>query len=317
VFNLNDKYFAGKSNSETGEVDVFTIFHYKQNEYFISADYYGGEIIKGHLIGMIEDDKLNIVYHHINKENIIRTGECISTVIITEAGKIELNEKWRWTNGDLSKGESVVAEIDFTEINMKSYNSCAVGYHNRFSKYSVYNKQAVNFSGYLRRGGTLLDLGCGSGINSRIFSDYGVTITGVDISESMIALAEKNCPEGNFFVDDVRTFNSDVKYDAVAAVFCIIHLNSSETERFFNRIVDYLKQGSYLYISFMEGKSEGLEKTSFSDRPIYFNYYSGDFIKKELEQRGFSIIEINSEDYHEEDGSITKDVFMIFKYNVK
>jgi len=40
----------------------------------------------------------------------------------------------------------------------------------------------------------------------------------------MIRLAEINCPEGKFFVDDIRTFNTDSKLDAAAAAFCIDHL---------------------------------------------------------------------------------------------
>jgi len=39
------------------------------------------------------------------------TGICTSTPEILPDGKIRLHEKWRWTSGDLSEGESVIEEV--------------------------------------------------------------------------------------------------------------------------------------------------------------------------------------------------------------
>ena len=39
------------------------------------------------------------------------TGTCISTPEILETGKIRLHEKWQWTSGDKSKGESIIDEM--------------------------------------------------------------------------------------------------------------------------------------------------------------------------------------------------------------
>ena len=46
--------------------------------------------------------------------------------------------------------------------------------------------------------GTLVDLGCGSGILARIVSEAGYDVRGVDISEDMIALARANAPRATF-----------------------------------------------------------------------------------------------------------------------
>ena len=48
------------------------------------------------------------------------------------------------------------------------------------------------------REGTVVDLGCGSGILARIMSDAGYDVRGVDISEDMIALARANAPGATF-----------------------------------------------------------------------------------------------------------------------
>jgi hypothetical protein len=39
------------------------------------------------------------------------TGKCVSTPEITPDCKIRLYEKWKWTCGDFSSGESIIEEI--------------------------------------------------------------------------------------------------------------------------------------------------------------------------------------------------------------
>ena len=48
----------------------------------------------------------------ININNETKTGKCNSIPKILEDGRIELLEKWEWTNGDKSKGESKIIEIN-------------------------------------------------------------------------------------------------------------------------------------------------------------------------------------------------------------
>jgi SAM-dependent methyltransferase len=50
------------------------------------------------------------------------------------------------------------------------------------------------------RRGTVVDLGCGSGILARMVSEAGHRVLGVDISADMIALATQNAPAADFRV---------------------------------------------------------------------------------------------------------------------
>lgn len=105
------KYFVPKENTENGEVDGETLFTYHQDEDIIWADYSGGEIVKGNLIGTVDkDSKLNFYYQHINTNNEVRIGKCRSTPHILDNGKIELLEEWQWLNGDKSSGSSVIIQ---------------------------------------------------------------------------------------------------------------------------------------------------------------------------------------------------------------
>ena len=110
--NYDKRIFKSVSNSETGEVSSETTFHYRQKDDYVWAEYSGGEIVFGTLIAkVLNDNSLEMRYQHLNKQGKLMTGKCVSTPEIMPNGKIRLHEKWQWTSGDLSKGESVIEEI--------------------------------------------------------------------------------------------------------------------------------------------------------------------------------------------------------------
>ena len=109
--NYDNKIFVSIENTDNGEVNEETLFYYHQKENYIWAEYNGGKIIKGFLVGYINEmGKLIFHYEHINNEKIIRTGKCESEPHLLTDGRIELIEKWEWTNGDKTKGESKIIE---------------------------------------------------------------------------------------------------------------------------------------------------------------------------------------------------------------
>ena len=110
--NYDNKKFASIENSETGEVSGETIFHYHQTGDLVWAEYAGGDIVFGTLIAkVLENDCLDMRYQHLNKSGELMTGKCFSTLENLADSKIRLYEKWQWTSGDLSKGESIIEEI--------------------------------------------------------------------------------------------------------------------------------------------------------------------------------------------------------------
>ena len=110
--NYNKKTFRPISNTENGETSNETFFQYIQTENIITAEYSGGKIKKGHLIGIVDQNGcINMSYHQVNIEGHIMTGICKSTPEILSSGKIRLHEKWKWTSGDFSEGKSIIEEI--------------------------------------------------------------------------------------------------------------------------------------------------------------------------------------------------------------
>ena len=104
--------FAPVSNSATGEVGDGTLFHYHQIGDLVWAEYSGGEIRYGMLIAKVLDGgSLDMRYQHVNARGELMTGVCRSTPELLPDGRLRLYERWRWTSGDPSSGESVVEEV--------------------------------------------------------------------------------------------------------------------------------------------------------------------------------------------------------------
>jgi hypothetical protein len=109
--NYNGKIFSPVQNSVNGETTAETIFKYNQNGKILTAEYSGGQIISGHLIGLVDENgNIDMRYHQVNINGELMTGICHSKPEILSNGKIRLYEEWKWTSGDKSGGKSILEE---------------------------------------------------------------------------------------------------------------------------------------------------------------------------------------------------------------
>lgn len=108
----NHKKFRPIELTENSEVSSKTIFEYQQEGKIISCNYKGGEILQGHLIGLVDNNgNIEMRYHQINNKGKLMTGICLSIPEIMANGKIRLHESWHWTSGDKSSGTSILEEL--------------------------------------------------------------------------------------------------------------------------------------------------------------------------------------------------------------
>jgi len=105
------RVFVSIANTENGDVGDETIFHYHQNGDLVWADYAGGSVRKGHLLGTVgAAGALAFTYHHVRTDGRQMTGECQSTLTVLADGRYRLDEDWRWTCGDGGRGRSTIEE---------------------------------------------------------------------------------------------------------------------------------------------------------------------------------------------------------------
>lgn len=110
--NYDGKVFSAVSNTENGEASSETLFRYHQEGSIVYAEYSGGEIARGFLVGTCDQEgNLDFVYQHINRDLLVRTGKCRSVPEFMADIRIRLHENWQWTNGDQSSGSSIIEEV--------------------------------------------------------------------------------------------------------------------------------------------------------------------------------------------------------------
>ena len=143
----------------------------------------------------------------------------------------------------------------------------------------------VDFDGY--RGRTVLDVGCGAGVDLARFARGGAEVTGVDVSESAIDLARKNFAQqglrGRFDVADGEQLPfADGTFDLVFAHGVVQY--TAHPQRLVDQCRRVLKPGGeaifqvYNRISWLNGLSKlmkvGLEH---EDAPVILKFSLGEF----------------------------------------
>ena len=112
IFNFNNKKFRLIQNSENGQVNVDTVFEYKQDNNLVTADYYGGTIKYGKIIADLQDDKLNMLYQCLTTDNELKAGKAVAQISLTDEGKMKLTLNWEWLTNPHNKGTSEYVEIE-------------------------------------------------------------------------------------------------------------------------------------------------------------------------------------------------------------
>jgi hypothetical protein len=109
---FDGRLFRPVSNTPNGQVNGETLFRYRQTGDLLTATYDGGGIRHGQMTGLVRaDGSLEFCYQHVTDAGELRSGLCHSTPTLLADGRIRLDERWRWTLGDPSEGQSAVEEV--------------------------------------------------------------------------------------------------------------------------------------------------------------------------------------------------------------
>jgi SAM-dependent methyltransferase len=183
-------------------------------------------------------------------------------------------------------------------LNSFPENSNPVDYYENHGQTYIDNNQNPadfidEFLGSLRSAGSILDLGCGHGINANYMQSKGFQVFGIDLSKKMIANAQKAYPHIEFQIGDMAAlpFPSD-SFDGILASYSLIHLTKDMIRPVLKKLYEILKSGGAVYISVQSGNSEqGLftHPLTPSER-LFLNVFSKQEIFDLLSEHGFEIV---------------------------
>ncbi len=112
------------------------------------------------------------------------------------------------------------------------------------------------FLRYVPDGARILDLGCGSGRDTKVFLDRGYSVEAVDGSRELCVLASKYTGIEVKCID-FTTIDCKDCYDAIWACASLLHIPSVQLPELFVRLRDALRQNGIFYMSFKYGDYEG------------------------------------------------------------
>lgn len=143
-----------------------------------------------------------------------------------------------------------------TNITLEYYNENAAKYVNDTVdiEFSDIQKEFIK---YIPQGGLILDLGCGSGRDSKAFIDNGYEVISVDGSKELCKIASKYIKKkviNKRFID----YNPRKKFDGIWACASLLHLNDSDLYEVVSNMACKLKDKGYFYMSFKYGDFKGI-----------------------------------------------------------
>ena len=106
---LDGRRFNAVEN-ENGEVGQDTVFTYHEADGTIWAEYAGGAVLRGYLVGTRRLDRLEVRYVHLNVGGDTASGVCSTRIEFLTDGRAVLHERWNWESRP-GNGTSTVVEM--------------------------------------------------------------------------------------------------------------------------------------------------------------------------------------------------------------
>ncbi|GGS21970.1 hypothetical protein AB0E75_19600 [Streptomyces griseoviridis] len=118
---LDGLVFAPVADQAPGQVGTRTRFAYHERDGRVWAEYAGGDVVRGYLVGTREGDRLDFRYVQLRTDGTTASGHCVSQVAELPDGRLRLAESWEWESREGS-GTSVVESV------AEQAEDCAAGH---------------------------------------------------------------------------------------------------------------------------------------------------------------------------------------------
>jgi ubiquinone/menaquinone biosynthesis C-methylase UbiE len=151
------------------------------------------------------------------------------------------------------------------------------------------------FVSIVKPGGRVLDAGCGTGIVARALVDNGYQVTGIDISQKMLDLANRRVPEATFEVGDMTALQyEDESFDGIVSTYAVFHIPRTKHYSLFLDFHRILRKGGALLFGIGSKETDGTDGVwkweDFQSVPMFWSYYPPSKTVELLVSAGFQIV---------------------------
>ncbi|MFD7630323.1 hypothetical protein ACFV7Q_30605 [Streptomyces sp. NPDC059851] len=106
---LDGLVFVPVADQAPGQVGLQTRFAYREQDGRVWAEYAGGDVVRGYLVGTRAGDRIDFRYVQLRLDGTTASGHCTSLVTELPDGRLRLEETWTWESQEGS-GTSVVEQ---------------------------------------------------------------------------------------------------------------------------------------------------------------------------------------------------------------
>ena len=180
-------------------------------------------------------------------------------------------------------------QTDYRELVRTAYNRCAMNYAGQ--KRTTPGAELNLITERLAPDSKVLDVGCGAGIPVARHLAETFSLTGIDISSNMIALAKKNVPTAKFVIADVMETEFPAgSFDAIVSFYAIFHIPRQEHLNLFRRFAQWLRPGGLLLFTIAkQDDGPGYTEDDFFGETMYWSNFGPSIYEKFLTETGFQI----------------------------
>ena len=147
----------------------------------------------------------------------------------------------------------------------------------------------------LRKSGTVLDIGCGTGGPiAEYMIKQGFDVTGIDSSPTMIAICRGRFPLQQWLIEDMRTLLLGRRFDGLIAWDSFFHLTYDDQRRMFPIFRDHAAAGAALLFNSGPRHGEGIGE--FHGDPLYHASLAPAEYRDLLAANGFVVVTERMED---------------------
>ncbi|MCZ7450000.1 class I SAM-dependent methyltransferase [Agrobacterium rhizogenes] len=146
------------------------------------------------------------------------------------------------------------------------------------------------FTSLLPGGGSILDIGCGSGEPiAGYFITNGYDVTGIDASLPLIELCRSRFPENLWAVADMRELALGRRFDGLIAWHSFFHLKPEQQRLMFGIFRQHANDGAALM--FTAGPEQGEAIGTFHGKPLYHASLAREDYESLLAANGFRLLD--------------------------
>lgn len=181
---------------------------------------------------------------------------------------------------------------------MNEQNKTIEYYNNHAEEFCAATKDAdmsycyEKFRQYVKPGGRILDVGCGSGRDSKRFMEDGYQIEAIDASEEICKYASRYIGQ-QVKCRRVEDITYEDEFDGIWACASLLHVEKEKMRDVTKKLCRALRKNGILYASFKLGSGE-----RFAEGRFFNDYEEEEIIESFSKSKGFEMKE----------GFVTEDV---------